>query len=233
MLSALQVVQKTSILVLYKNRLEAVTPQSNEEKIVEGWVTIGHEVRSFEPCGKKQALWLMGDAPALKEIINAYGQVLSQATPYQKLLMIIAGELDAPPTEGFGADYEAGFKATRLMRVSPDGNCMDAGFNFDSKASQKLTFDLGRLDAYGMIGTGKSKRALAYEFCIPDTTPCKDEVLSINPTLRIIPGSPGRIGCRNNEYLCVGSTFQPDFKNILHRLADLAYIQRIDESFFE
>ncbi len=234
-LSAAPSVLRTSILILNNDRLEAVTPQYSSEKLLEGWVTIGHEVRSFQPCERQQALWLMGDAPALKEIINAYRQALPQAAPYQKLLMLLGGELVAPPAKGFGAEYEAGFIASRLVRVAPDGQCMAPGtiLNSPVKANQKITFDLDRLDPYGLLGTGKAKHALSYEFCIPDTTQCRAEVQSLDPTLQVMPGSPGRIGCKDNESLCVGSTFQPNFKEVLQRLADLTYIQKINERFFE
>jgi len=234
-MSAPPSVRKTSILVLNDNRLEAVTPQYDLEQILEGWVTIGHEVRSFEPCEQKQALWLNGDAPALKEIMHAYSQALPQAAPYQKLLMLLGGERTPPPAEGFGAEYEAGFRATRLVQVTLKGNCTGEVFNFGAseKYGRKITFDLDRLDASGLIGTEKSKRALAYEFCIPATILCKNEVQPIDPTLQVIPGSPGRIGCGSNESLCVGSTFQPNYKRVLQQLADLTYIQRIDQSYFE
>ena len=74
---------------------------------------------------------------------------------------------------------------------------------------------------------------MAYEFCIPNTTQCKDEVKAIDPSLQLMSGSPGRIGCSKNEYLCIGSTHQPEFKRVLQQLAELTYIQQIDECFFE
>lgn len=95
----------------------------NKELILGGWVVIGHEVRSFEPCDGKQALWVMGDGSALREIIAAYNKALRGANPYKKLFMILGGELTGAPEVGFGAEYKAGFKLTRIVSVSPERSC--------------------------------------------------------------------------------------------------------------
>ncbi len=98
---------------------------------------------------------------------------------------------------------------------------------------QKITFDLTRLDDDGLYGAADAKRALAYEFCIPDTVQNRTEVKRLDPTVKFFSGSPGRIGCGEYENLCVGSTHQKDFRVVLQRLAELTYVHRIDESFFE
>ena len=205
------------------------------DQIFEGWVTIGHEVRSFEPCFQKEALWLMGHSPTLKEIMAAYRRALPNETTYRSLFMFLAGELVGTPADGFGADYEAAFHATHLVRVAPGENCTSEGFVFDSPISsrQKITFDISKLDEYGLHGPPGGKRALSYEFCIPDTVQNRTEVKRIDPTVKFFAESPGRIGCGEYESLCIGSTHQKDFRMILQRLAELTYVQRIDESFFE
>ncbi len=99
--------------------------------------------------------------------------------------------------------------------------------------SQKVTFDFTRLDDDGLYGAADAKRALSYEFCIPDTVQHRTEVKRIDPTVKLFAQSPGRIGCSKSESLCIGSTHQKDFRGVLQRLAELTYVQRIDESFFE
>ena len=42
-----------------------------------------------------------------------------------------------------------------------------------------------------------------------------------------------RFGCGESESLCIGSTHQKEFRIVLQKLAELIYVQRIDESFFE
>jgi len=54
----------------------------------------------------------------------------------------------------------------------------------------------------------------------------------VDPKLRFMPGSRGRIGAGRNECLCVGET-RADYRTILKRLADLPYIKRIIECHFE
>jgi hypothetical protein len=98
---------------------------------------------------------------------------------------------------------------------------------------RKIRFDISGLDEYGLYGAAGGKRALAYEFCIPDTVQNRTEVKRIDPTIKFFTESPGRIGCSKHESLCIGSTHQKGFKRILKRLAELTYVQRIDESFFE
>jgi len=93
------------------------------EKVLEGWVTIGHEVRSFRPCSKKTDHWLLGSSPALDEITDAYQKTLRGARPYTPLYMVLAGRIREAPSDGFGADYDAAFYATRLVQLLPDGNC--------------------------------------------------------------------------------------------------------------
>ncbi|MBT8364346.1 MAG: hypothetical protein KJP23_06530 [Deltaproteobacteria bacterium] len=98
---------------------------------------------------------------------------------------------------------------------------------------QKITFDISKLDEYGLYGPPGGKRALSYEFCILDTVQNRTEVKRIDPTVKFFAESPGRIGCGKSESLCTGSTHQKDFRRVLQRLAELTYVQRIDESFFE
>jgi hypothetical protein len=100
-------------------------------------------------------------------------------------------------------------------------------------AARKITFDVDLVDGNGLIGPPGGKRALAYEFCIPDTPTHRTEVAAIDTSARFMPDSPGRIGCRNQECLCIGSTHQRGYRIVLERLAALSYIRRIDQSHFE
>ena len=98
---------------------------------------------------------------------------------------------------------------------------------------QKITFDISKLDESGLYGPPGGKRAQSYEFCIQDTFQNRIVVNRIDPTVKFFAESPGRIGCGKYESLCIGSTHQKDFRGVLQRLAELKYVQRIDESFFE
>jgi hypothetical protein len=97
----------------------------------------------------------------------------------------------------------------------------------------KIAFDLDQLDENGLVGPADGKRALAYEFCIPPSEECKELVSSLDPTVEIMCGSPGRIGCYPDECLCVGSTHQENFRDVLRKIAELPYVEKIDETVFE
>jgi hypothetical protein len=99
--------------------------------------------------------------------------------------------------------------------------------------SAKIRFDLSGLNQDGLYGPPDGLRALAYEFCIPARPELADEVRAIDPTVEIYPGSPGRIGCTRDQYLCIGSSHQPDYRTVLGRLARLEYVARIDPSYME
>ena len=223
------------------DRMAPCTPETTnatdhiEKEIVEGWVIIGHEVRSFKPCNGYKVLWLMGQSPALKAIMATYRRELPDDNESRRLFMVLAEELVAPPVNGLGAYNEAAFLATNLVRVAPGENCTRGNLTIDSstRTNQKISFDISRLDVSGLYGPQGGKRALSYEFCIPDTAEKRTEVEGIDPSITFFAESPGRIGCGKIELLCIGSTHQKNFAKILQQLSDLSYVQRIDQSFFE
>ena len=54
-------------LAFDEGKLKALKPIGTDERILEGRVIIGHEVRSFHPCTGKTNYWLSGDSPARGE----------------------------------------------------------------------------------------------------------------------------------------------------------------------
>jgi hypothetical protein len=93
--------------------------------------------------------------------------------------------------------------------------------------------NLEQLNENGLYGPPGSQRALHYEFCLPAAPELESQVRQIDPTIQIFKTSPGRIGCTKEEYLCIGNTHQPNFKTVLLELANLPYVKRIDQAFFE
>jgi hypothetical protein len=87
--------------------------------------------------------------------------------------------------------------------------------------------------AEGLQGPPDGLRALHYEYCIPHRQDAVEEVTAIDPTLTIQRGSPGRIGCADEELLCLGHTHQPGFRAVLEQLAALPMVREIPEAFFE
>ena len=91
----------------------------------------------------------------------------------------------------------------------------------------KIQFDLSMFNDDGLYGPPGGLRAAAYEFCIPAHDAMAAEVASIDPTVQIYAGSPGRVGCGDGELLCVGSTAQSGFQQVLANLGQLEYVTEI------
>ncbi len=96
-----------------------------------------------------------------------------------------------------------------------------------------IAFDLADIDDNGLIGPEDGKRAVDYEYCIPNDADAESEVRAIDPSARVMSESRGRIGCTADQRLVLGNTHQPAFRSVLYRLAELPYVQRIEQAFFE
>jgi len=127
-------IEKQIYLTIDNGNLRALNPLGKGEELFRGWVTIGHEVRSFLPCSQKDTHWLSGDSPALEEIVAQYRKALPHARPYSPLFMVVAGKLVKAPRDGFGADYETSFYASHFVSVRPKGNCRSDFIHVDSPA---------------------------------------------------------------------------------------------------
>ncbi|WP_416669824.1 hypothetical protein [Egbenema bharatensis] len=102
-----------------------------------------------------------------------------------------------------------------------------------SLPNEKIEFDWSNISPAGLIGSPDSLRSVRYEFCIPLTQAALAEVQAIDPNLQCYQTSPGRIGCSCEQYLCIGDTHHPRWRDILYAIAELDYVQRIVESFGE
>jgi hypothetical protein len=96
-----------------------------------------------------------------------------------------------------------------------------------------IGFELCDLDAEGLLGHPDGKRALDYEFCIPSGAGFAAEVRDIDPSARFHVHSRGRIGCGADQVLVLGNTHRSDFAFVLQRLAELPYVERIEQAHFE
>jgi hypothetical protein len=89
-----------------------------------GRLVIGHEVRSFEPCGSGEPLWLLGNSPALPALRALYDAPQSgTARPYAPLRVTLRGARAPAPSQGFGAAYAAAYLATAVIDTSAESEC--------------------------------------------------------------------------------------------------------------
>ena len=90
-------------------------PSKDEATVsrLRGHIVLGHEVRSFEPCGEDATLWVVPTA----ELLAAYEELTHE--PYASLFVELRGRREPAPEDGFGRDYEAQLRVLELMRAAP------------------------------------------------------------------------------------------------------------------
>jgi len=133
---------------------------------------------------------------------------------------IIFGEPNTANMQGYRVDaFEVSLNETGY------GNTLIEG---------KIRIDLTKFDDEGYrVHPGGEKSATSYEFCIPANDTALAEVKAIDPTAGEMKGSKGRSGCTDAEWLVISSTRKPGFKEIIRKLAELKYIRKITETFWE
>ncbi|MBC7776538.1 MAG: hypothetical protein H7246_13980 [Phycisphaerae bacterium] len=99
-------------------------------------------------------------------------------------------------------------------------------------AWKKIKLDFKRLDAEGLTGPPKGKVAVNYEFCIPAEPKRWRQVQKIDPTAQKNEGK-GRAGCKESQWLVIGSTNQKNYQRVLFQLASLPYVARITQVVWE
>jgi hypothetical protein len=133
-----------------------------------------------------------------------------------------------PLAARFGLGVRRFLSALLLASATPAAISADAGL-----AAAGLAPWLEMLDGNGLLGDAGAKRALDYEFCIPASRALASEVIAVDPSARLLRGSPGRIGCGPGQWLVLGTTHQPGFSDVIRRLAELPYVERIEPAFYE
>ena len=114
--------EQTRYFIVEDSGLQEIKTAVNEA-VFEGWLTIGHEVRSFLPCNETDELWLSGNSTTLEPVIAAYGKSMAGLPPYMPAFAILSGSRTPSSEAGFGADYKESLSVARLVRIWPQGNC--------------------------------------------------------------------------------------------------------------
>ena len=133
---------------------------------------------------------------------------------------IIFGSENTANLVGYGLDpFE--------IKVNEKGNT--APFN-----EYKIKIDLSQFndEGYRVYPNGE-KSSAHYEFCIPAVDSLLAEVKAIDPEAGEMKGSKGRSGCSDQEWLVISSTLKPGFKDIIKKTAELKYVRKITETFWE
>ncbi len=82
---------------------------------VKGYLTLGHEVSSFSPCGSSKAYWINDATEKLSKLYKE--QVGEGAVPYIPVMAEIVVEDLGKATEGFPEQYESVLKVVEVKSV--------------------------------------------------------------------------------------------------------------------
>lgn len=100
--------------------------------------------------------------------------------------------------------------------------------------NNKIQIDLTKFNEKGLRSNSAGEfTAIHYEFCIPAADSVFNEVAAIDPSITLYKHSKGRSACTDSEWLCIGFSSQPNFIEIISKLAELTYIRKISETFWE
>jgi hypothetical protein len=100
-------------------------------------------------------------------------------------------------------------------------------------ALAKIKFKLDEIRADGLRGPADGLVSVSYEFCVPKDEQTFAELRKIAPGVAIHAGSKGRIGCSDDQALCIGSTSGEGWREVLLAIAELGYVAEIRECHFE
>jgi len=126
------------------------------------------------------------------------------------------------------------FKPVLLLLLLPAlSACSPKNKSEDPEVWKKVKLDFKRFDADGLAGAADSKGSVHYEFCIPADEKAWEKVHDIDSTAQKIPGSKGRSGCTDKQWLVIGCTHQKNYQRVLYELAALPFVARIEETFWE
>ena len=133
----------------------------------------------------------------------------------------------------FGAKYHACMnRVCLLIGMAVLYACTSQKPPENPDAWKKIKLDFKQIDSEGLSGSGKAKVAVNYEFCIPADEKAWRQVRKIDPSAQK-NGGKGRVGCKENQWLVIGSTHQKNYQRILFQLASLPYVERIERTYWE
>lgn len=102
--------------------------------------------------------------------------------------------------------------------------------HINESARNKIGFDLAAIDAAGLRN---GEVSVDYEYCIPADEKTLKKVQDIDPKVKLMKTSKGRIGCTKDQWLCISNTHDPAWKEKLLAIAALDFVERMEETVWE
>ena len=90
------------------------TVSEQKPKALSGKLTLGHEVRSFKPCGSEKSFWVSDKTGELKEL---YNELTAGKKPYTPIFAKIEFIDKGKAKEGFPADYESVYEVVDILKT--------------------------------------------------------------------------------------------------------------------
>ena len=96
---------------------------SPQQEGTPGFIIIGPEVETFEPCSGSEPLWLDADRETLAALKDRYYEL--RQTPYERTFAVLVGTKGPQLDCGFCEAYEGSFRVDRVIqhRRAQDGDC--------------------------------------------------------------------------------------------------------------
>jgi len=85
-----------------------------QSKTLEGQLTLGHEVRTFKPCGSDKTFWVSDKTGKLKEL---YSKLTVGKKPYTPIFTEIEVKDKGKAKEGFPAQYESVYEVVNVLKA--------------------------------------------------------------------------------------------------------------------
>ena len=108
--------------------------------------------------------------------------------------------------------------------------CSCRAHRLNDSVSSKIRFDIEAIDAQGLRN---GEVSMDYEYCIPADEKALSKVQTIDPNVKLMKSSKGRIGCTKDQWLCISNTHDPEWKEKLMAIASLDFVERIEEVVWE
>ena len=88
--------------------------EQQKSKTLEGQLTLGHEVRTFKPCGSDKTFWVSDKTGKLKEF---YSKLTVGKKPYTPIFIEIEVKDKGKAKEGFPAEYESVYEVVNVLKA--------------------------------------------------------------------------------------------------------------------
>jgi hypothetical protein len=85
-----------------------------QSKTLEGQLTLGHEVRTFKPCGSDKTFWVSDKTGKIKDL---YSKLTTGKKPYTPIFVEIEVQDKGKAKEGFPADYESVYEVVNVLKA--------------------------------------------------------------------------------------------------------------------